>query len=40
MQSGKQASLTLMSPANKPIPVNFDLKGFGDAKAALDKKLQ
>jgi invasion protein IalB len=40
LQGGKQATLTLLSPANKPTPVNFDLKGFGDAKAALDKKAQ
>lgn len=40
MASGKQATLTLLSPANKPIPVNFDLTGFGDAKAALEKKTQ
>jgi invasion protein IalB len=40
LQAGKQATLTLMSPANKPVPLAFDLKGFPEAKAALDKKVQ
>ncbi len=40
MQSGKQATLTLLSPTNKQIPLNFDLKGFPAAKAALDKRTQ
>ncbi|MGE0667260.1 MAG: invasion associated locus B family protein [Sphingomonadales bacterium] len=40
MQSGKQATLTLLSPTNKQIPLNFDLSGFLEAKAALDKRTQ
>jgi invasion protein IalB len=40
LQSGAKASVTLMSPQNKPVPVVFDLKGFGDAKKALDQKVK
>ncbi|MEN3974181.1 invasion associated locus B family protein [Emcibacter sp. SYSU 3D8] len=40
MQGGKQATLTLLSPSSKQMPLNFDLTGFQDAKAALDRKLQ
>jgi len=40
MQGGKQATLTLLSPTNKQVPLNFDLNGFPAAKAALDRKVQ
>jgi invasion protein IalB len=40
LQSGKQATLTLLSPTNKQVPLSFDLKGFPQAKAALDKRTQ
>lgn len=39
LQSGKQATATMISPRNEPKSLNFDLKGFGDARAALDKKM-
>lgn len=40
LQSGKQATLTLPSPTSKQVALNFDLKGFPEAKAALDKRVQ
>ncbi len=38
--TGKQATLTLTAPNNQATPIAFDLKGFSDAKAALDKRSQ
>jgi invasion protein IalB len=40
LQGGNQATLALLSPANKEMPLNFDLKGFADAKRALDQRTQ
>lgn len=40
MSTGKQVTLTVKAPGDKDIPFNIDIKGFADAKAALDKKTR